>query len=89
MTNFRVMTDKNVCLNFPPSLLEGGNGKEGMVRIRIPKDALSSLIRENQRCSLTLENSRRIRGRIREIAPGAGDDNLVLSLKVEKQKETL
>jgi hypothetical protein len=88
MTNLKVLTDKNVCLNFPPSLLDPLHTQNGIIRISIQKDALSSLIRENQKCSLTLDNRRRLNGRIRGIVSDTAEKNMVLSLKVEKQKET-
>ena len=82
MKKLKIMTDRNVCLNFQPSRVDHGNGKGGPIRISIEKDALSSLIRENQSCILILEDSRRVRGRIREIITGAAENDMTLSLKI-------
>ena len=82
MTHLKVKTDKNVCLNFPLVRLDGSNGNGGCMRVSVPKDTLSSLLRENQPFTLTLEGRKRFKGRIKGMTAGNTENILLLFLTV-------
>lgn len=76
------MTDRNVSLNFIPQEVENRLNGSKTLGVRVQKDALTGLLKPNQKCFLTLENNDRLAGKITGINPAADTDSLTFEITI-------
>jgi hypothetical protein len=82
MTRLKVMTDRNVSLNFMPLEVAAGLNGSKTLGVKVRKDALTGLLRPNQKCFLTLENNDRLAGKITGISPETNTESLTFKIAI-------
>lgn len=82
MTHLKVMTDRNVSLNFIPQEVAGCPAGSKTLGIKVRKDTLTGLLKPNQKCFLTLENNDRLAGKITGINPAISAESLTFEITI-------